>query len=103
MEFCVAHWPLVHAWPVPHVRQSLPLAPHAAMAPPDWHSPFASQQPTAQVAGPQRRTGGVHERNATGSSATRTKQRMEFKGILSKDRPCRSIKPGARARGLARP
>jgi hypothetical protein len=81
MEFCVEHCPLMHASPVLHVRQSLPSVPQAAMAPPGWHAPFASQHPTAQGAGPQRRTGGVHEKNADDMSAMRATRRMKFTGI----------------------
>ena len=95
MEFCVAHWPLMHDCPVPHVRQSPPLVPHAAMAPPDWHSPLASQHPVAHVAGPHRRTGGVHDRNAAGNNATRTTRRMELTEI-PQERPATHAVPSNR-------
>lgn len=104
--FVVVQEPLWQAWPVLQVRQSRPPAPQAAMELPIWHSPFASQQPVLQVAALQRRTGGVHERNATGNSAARTTRRMVLTGTPGgRRRPARpfsAIKPRAGARAQQR-
>jgi len=49
-----AHWhvPLVHVIPV-QTTQAAPPVPHACEELPRWQVPVASQQPVAQVVGPQ--------------------------------------------------
>ncbi len=44
----VTHWPAVQAWFVEHVLQAFPLAPHAAVAFPGWHT-LPWQHPSGHV------------------------------------------------------